>query len=194
MRLLGLMLLGWIAATTPAAADRTFTNPTLQDGFRLDWCREWGTNCGQPAADAFCQSLGFPRARSFQPAEDVGRFASTRVIGTGQVCSESFCDGFSMIQCAEETQAAMVFVNCQVTPCVMGVAAPGYAVPGNQRFAEGWRRFNTNPYPLTDFPDQAAAWRFACRIHYSDARFSAPDIVQGRVNCASLCGGNPRCP
>lgn len=89
---------------------------------------------------------------------------------------------------------AMVFENCRVTPCVLGVADPSYAVPGNQRYAEGWRRFNTNPYPLTDFPDDRQAWQFACRIHYSSSRHSAPDIVEGRVNCAELCGGNPRCP
>lgn len=90
-------------------------------------------------------------------------------------------------------QPAMVFENCRVNPCVLGVADPGYAVPGNQRYAEGWRPFNTNPYPLTDFSDHQQAWRFACRIHYSSARHSAPDIVNGRINCAALCGGNPRC-
>ena len=91
-------------------------------------------------------------------------------------------------------QPAMVFENCRVTPCVLGVADPSYALPGNQRCAEGWRRFNTNPYPLTDFPDHQQAWRFACRIHHSSPRHSAPDIVDGRIDCAALCGGNARCP
>lgn len=89
---------------------------------------------------------------------------------------------------------AMVFENCQVTPCMIGVADPSYAVPGNQRYAEGWRRFNTNPYPLTNFPNDRKAWQFACRIHYSSSRHNSPDIEAGRVNCAELCGGNPRCP
>ncbi|MEW6185418.1 MAG: hypothetical protein AB1585_06730 [Thermodesulfobacteriota bacterium] len=95
---------------------------------------------------------------------------------------------------AASSQPAMVFENCRVTPCVLGVADPGYAVPGNQRYAEGWRPFNTNPYPLTAFPDELQAWRFACRIHYSNPRYRAPDIVSGRINCAAICGGNPRCP
>lgn len=83
----------------PAAADQVYSNPVLPSGYRLDWCREWSTGCGQPAADAFCQTLGFTGAGSFVPANNIGAASPTMVIGTGQICAEAFCDGFSQIQC-----------------------------------------------------------------------------------------------
>ena len=61
---------------------RTFYAPRI-GGVRLDWCRYWG----------------FRRAISFSKAVDVGRWEPTRVIGSGRICSGSFCDGFRRITC-----------------------------------------------------------------------------------------------
>ncbi len=73
----------------------TYENPTV-DRYGLDRCREWGENCGLPAANAFCHSKGHIEALSFEVAE---KNQKTRVIGTGQVCDEQKCDRISKVVC-----------------------------------------------------------------------------------------------
>jgi hypothetical protein len=87
----------YITCAAPIPRDHVFANPEW-DGHRLDFCREWGTNCGQPAADAFCQALGFPGALHAAADRDPG-YSSTRVISSGQVCDQPFCRGFQQIIC-----------------------------------------------------------------------------------------------
>ena len=74
-----------------------FFNPTIRD-FRLDFCRNWGTACGQPAADLFCREMGFERAASWQPSGPVG--TQTLVFGDGRLCSGRLCSSFSVIRCS----------------------------------------------------------------------------------------------
>jgi hypothetical protein len=62
----------------------------------LDFCREYGANCGKPAADAFCSQQGHLGASRFQIGKDVGH---TAIIGNGGICNNSTCDGFTKIQC-----------------------------------------------------------------------------------------------
>jgi hypothetical protein len=76
-------------------AETTYKKPKIK-GVRLDWCRDWGTNCGEPAALAFCKSKGDSEVVSFKMAPDIGK---TRVISTGQVCDDPTCDGFKQITC-----------------------------------------------------------------------------------------------
>ena len=73
----------------------TYNNPTVS-GYGLDHCREWGENCGLPAATAFCQSRGHIEALAFELAK---KNQKTRVIGTGQVCDEEKCDRISKVVC-----------------------------------------------------------------------------------------------
>lgn len=68
----------------------------MQGDRRLDWCQNWATDCGAPAANQFCKSKGFDVASSFAMAADIG---NTRLIGTGAVCDQAFCDGFTSIVC-----------------------------------------------------------------------------------------------
>jgi len=77
----------------------TYNKPKI-GGLRLDWCRVWANECGQPAANAFCQSEGYSGATSFTKASNIGAFAKTRVIGSGQVCDQPGCDGFAKIRCS----------------------------------------------------------------------------------------------
>ena len=77
---------------------RTFAQPRL-GGYRLDWCRLWGRQCGRPAADAFCRRQGFARASQFAIAHDIGHRTPTQIIGSGQVCDRRLCDGFNRIVC-----------------------------------------------------------------------------------------------
>jgi len=72
----------------------TFTNPQY-DGYALDWCRQWETDCGQDSANGFCQLHGYASASAFTKHPGVGL---TRLL-TGAVCQASFCDSFYSITC-----------------------------------------------------------------------------------------------
>jgi hypothetical protein len=89
-----------------------FWKPTWGGGAgdRLDWCREWGVNCGEPVAIAYCQRRRYQRVVSFEP-DRVGRSAQTRLLGTNETCNGDFCTAFAHITCADSFPAARVFVN-----------------------------------------------------------------------------------
>jgi hypothetical protein len=77
---------------------QTFNNP-MHGPNRLDWCLSWGTGCGAEAAKAWCVSKGFAMATNFAIANDIGASTPTRVMSTGAVCDQAFCDGFTHITC-----------------------------------------------------------------------------------------------
>jgi len=75
--------------------------PPLVNGARVDWCLIWGADCGQPAADYFCNKQGYARAETWrkEPAE------TTFIIGDGTSCSGAGrCDGFSFIRCSKTSR------------------------------------------------------------------------------------------
>lgn len=69
------------------------------NGHRVDVCKVWGMECGQPAADEWCRRNGKQRARSYSIQENIGATEPTIVIGSGQLCKDSYCDAFSRIAC-----------------------------------------------------------------------------------------------
>lgn len=73
----------------------SFVKPMLE-GYRVDWCLNFGNTCGEAAADKFCQIKGFRTATDFPIARDIGR---TKTIGDKRVCDDPGCDGFSRITC-----------------------------------------------------------------------------------------------
>lgn len=76
----------------------SFQEPMHGD-MRVDVCLEWGQQCGEPAATAWCKSKGMTRAVEF-PTELVGsRGIATRVIGSNMECRASFCASFVFITC-----------------------------------------------------------------------------------------------
>ncbi len=87
----------YITCTGPIPSDRIFANPEWK-GHRLDVCQHWGTHCGKPAADAFCRHKGFSQSLHAAPDAAPG-YASTRVIGSDQICDKPFCRGFQQIIC-----------------------------------------------------------------------------------------------
>ncbi len=91
----------------PPAGEGVFYYPTI-NGYRLDWCYSWGTNCGKGAADAFCRRMGFSHAEAWEMDPDIGLHSPTYVISTGQICNQSFCDGFKWIKCATTTSAGIL--------------------------------------------------------------------------------------
>jgi len=92
---------GFKFITCESAGSKTFINPK-QGGNRLDWCLDWATGCGKPAADAWCQSKGYGGGSSdFSMAANIGASTPTRLIRTGALCDQGFCDGFAKITCEQ---------------------------------------------------------------------------------------------
>lgn len=100
-------LTGLLAAA--ADAEEKLFEPPVHAGYRVDICRVWGSDCGQPAADEFCRLQGFQRADMSMVDHDIGAVTPTRTLGDGKVCDQSFCDGFGAINCVRtdtETQSS----------------------------------------------------------------------------------------
>ena len=66
-----------------------------QAGQRLDSCLTGATDCGKPAADAFCRTQGFDIALIFQREAA----AQTIRIGNGASCTGPDCTSFRQIKC-----------------------------------------------------------------------------------------------
>ena len=84
----------------PARANREFNDPRIAVGgehLALDICREWAANCGAPAADAFCRSMGLSAAVDFRVSQNS---PPTAVISTKQVCRGGECDRITWVACS----------------------------------------------------------------------------------------------
>jgi hypothetical protein len=88
-------------ASPAQAEDKTFPKPKL-GAYRLDWCLNYASQCGKPAARAWCKKKGFDDASDFEQAEDIGDVTPTRILNSGEVCDDESCDGFSYITCVAE--------------------------------------------------------------------------------------------
>jgi hypothetical protein len=99
--LLGALLA--LAAGGARAVERTFVQPKVGQ-HRLDLCLEWGALCNGESAEVFCRGRGFDRALAWKPDPDIGDRHPTIVLGTGQTCAESFCDGYASITCVRESE------------------------------------------------------------------------------------------
>ncbi len=84
------------------SAQKTFVNPKL-GASRLDYCLEWGASCGEPAATAWCKTKGYQKSVDAEEDHDIGATTPTRLLGSGAVCDQSYCDGFTFITCATAT-------------------------------------------------------------------------------------------
>ncbi len=92
------------AATFPsfAAVETTVVAKPVWKGHALDWCLNWGADCGKPAADKYCQSGGYDKSTDFVFWENLGQ--TTRLIGSNQVCDDAaLCDSFKSITCLKTT-------------------------------------------------------------------------------------------
>src|SRR5215207_3180888 len=92
----------FISAITLAGAahaeNQSFANPKVGSQ-RRDLCLNWGTGCGKPAADAWCVSKGFTTSSGHAVANNIGASTPTRLLTTGAVCDQDYCDGFAQITC-----------------------------------------------------------------------------------------------
>jgi len=72
-----------------------YANPRVE-GYALDICREWGENCGKPAADSFCKINGHASALQYKIQLDS---PPTKVISSGSICKKDFCDRINYVVC-----------------------------------------------------------------------------------------------
>ena len=91
---------GGTTTGTPAPTTQDYDNPQI-NGVALDLCREWGTNCGKPAADAFCVQNKWDTALHFTFVENK---PPTVVISGNQTCNDASCDRIDFIQCGKNVK------------------------------------------------------------------------------------------
>ena len=88
-----------LCSASSAFAESVATNPRMNDR-PVDRCLVPAKQCGQPAADRYCQIKNLGHAVRF----DVQRSAErTYILGTGEVCDPKrfgHCDRFSRITCS----------------------------------------------------------------------------------------------
>jgi hypothetical protein len=90
------------------ASGMRYAYPYLRDKngtYRLmDWCREYGQDCGQVAARAFCTAANGgrqPNPVDFAQFVDSGRFQPSVTYTTRALCTAPTCDSFAYIVCHE---------------------------------------------------------------------------------------------
>lgn len=86
------------AAGTRPKQSEVFARP-VYNGKRVDYCKNWGTGCGQAAADNFCVRKGFKRATHFGVESNIGDREPTLVLGANKVCAEAACDALKDVTC-----------------------------------------------------------------------------------------------
>lgn len=69
-------------------------NPKV-NGYYLDVCLYWATDCGKPAADAYCQYEGYTESVKFITEKS----HPTIVIGSEEICNEYYCGRIKQVNC-----------------------------------------------------------------------------------------------
>ena len=100
---LGILLL---AASAGEASVRNFFAPVVE-GSRIDSCLSGQTDCGKPAADAFCVKEGFAESILFQREAA----SSTRQLGSDTMCEGETCISFKRIKCIGPAKTAQLTQN-----------------------------------------------------------------------------------
>ena len=96
-----LILLAGSIIPEARAENRTFQNPVYQ-GYRLDYCRASGRECGERVATAWCVIQGFEFASDWGIDRDIGALQPTIRLDNRDVCAREQCDGFAAIACGGE--------------------------------------------------------------------------------------------
>ena len=129
-------------STAAPAEVQTFPSPKVGSQ-ALDLCLSWGTDCGKPAADAWCASIGYASATEYAVANDIGGSTPTRLLSTGAVCDQPFCDGFASISCFKPDPVMKVYAKPKISGSRLDLCVDwgaGCGEPAATQFcqAEGW--------------------------------------------------------
>jgi hypothetical protein len=110
----------------PAPSANSGGAPKLANGYAVDNCLHWGSQCGKPAADEYCRLTGHPGgAVSFATAN----MHPTWVIGDNRACTEAFCVGFTSIQCSSGSSKPQTSPSTSLTGAWVHSADPRTQVP-----------------------------------------------------------------
>jgi hypothetical protein len=126
----------WLSFGLAQAENKTFENPMIGTN-RLDWCMDWGKGCGADAATAWCKTNAYDHSVAVQQAPDIGVSAPTKLIATGEVCDQSYCDGFASITCATPELPVVVAPVTPESPAAdvdVPAAAPVVAETASEMF------------------------------------------------------------
>ena len=93
-----------VVAGVDRSVEAAFDQPQL-DGVALDICREWGSHCGKPAADSFCQSRGYHESADHKV---VLNQPPTRIISSGALCESDNCDRIDWVRCVGKAPPPVV--------------------------------------------------------------------------------------
>lgn len=88
-----------LCSVSSVFASSTVRNPVVRDR-PVDFCLMPAQQCGQPAADRYCQIQRLGRALQFEVVRSRG---PTIILGTGELCDTrrfDHCDRFSRIVCS----------------------------------------------------------------------------------------------
>lgn len=100
MKRISLEVLCLVLAALPQAGfaqSQVFELPRI-NGTLLDWCYNWGAECGKPAADRFCVLNDYAEAVDF--GEKPGPLGEpTMLISDGRLCEADDCGTFEYIAC-----------------------------------------------------------------------------------------------
>jgi hypothetical protein len=99
---------------------KTYEKPRWFD-YRLDWCLNFGSGCGRPAADNFCMRRRWTGALDFAAAPNIGSSEPTMVSSNNQVCDQSNCTGFQYITCYGKIPSNRIFANPTISGITDGV-------------------------------------------------------------------------
>ena len=102
--LAALLLLACSASPAAQAEVRTFRNPIFE-GYRLDYCKTSGSECGERVATEWCVEQGYEYASDWGLERDIGALQPTISVDTRSICHGDQCDGFTAITCGREERA-----------------------------------------------------------------------------------------
>jgi hypothetical protein len=84
-----------------------FRSPSFE-GYRLDYCKSSGSECGERVATEWCVTQGYEYASDWGLERGIGGLQPTISVDNSRVCQGDQCDGFTAITCGREERVFRV--------------------------------------------------------------------------------------